>query len=287
MSTSHDFLLRTIDVRQFGQPRAGAAFILQGARTALIETGTPRSARILVDALRGWHLDWIFVTHIHLDHAGGAGAVLRAHPEAQLLVHSRGIQHLMDPTKLVAGVRAANESLFPLYGEPVPVRPSQIRACADGDVFDLGHGIVLEAIESPGHAPHHICFYERHTGTLFVGDAAGYHDQSVRCPLTVPPRFSLQNGLDTLQRLAELRPSQIAYTHYGLTSGSMDPLSAYARALPKWLSRIDDLRHQHSEEGVVQIILQDYTPPGLSSVNEESVRMCVRGALRTLQSEAA
>jgi len=161
MTIRIDSWLELVDVEQFGVPGRGAAYIVQGEGLALIETGTARSAAILRAALRGRDLRFIFVTHIHLDHAGGAGYIAADHPEATVVASPRAIPHLIDPTRLIRGVREASPELFPLYGEPGPIPEERLHPASDSEVFDLGGGIAIEAVNSPGHAPHHVSFFER------------------------------------------------------------------------------------------------------------------------------
>jgi len=215
MTIRIDSWLELVDVEQFGVPGRGAAYLVQGEGLALIETGTARSAAILRAALRGRlraalrgrDLRFIFVTHIHLDHAGGAGYIAADHPEATVVVASpRAIPHLIDPTRLIRGVREASRELFPLYGEPGPIPEERLHPASNSEVFDLGGGIAIEAVNSPGHAPHHVSFFERSHRYLFTGDALGNYALPVDLPLTVPPRFDLEKGLATLTRFARVSP---------------------------------------------------------------------------------
>jgi len=110
-----------------------------------------------------------------------------AHPNAIVVAHPRAIRHLADPSRLIGAVREASPDLFPLYGEPIPIPEDRLHAAADGERFEVGGGLVFEATHAPGHAPHHVCFFERSTRTLFAGDAAGSHGIAADVPLSVPP----------------------------------------------------------------------------------------------------
>lgn len=279
-------VLSVIDVAQFGEPNAGCAYLLRAAKTALIETGTAAGTPRLLEALRGLRIDYVFITHIHLDHAGGAGHVALAHPEALFVVHPRGLPHLVDPTRLVAGVRAASPTLTPLYGEPLPVDGDRVVACADGESFPLGPDIDLVAIDTPGHAPHHVCFFEPTNGILFAGDAVGHHDVTVDLPLTVPPRFDPAASRASLVRLLALHPRTLAFTHFGLADDARALLTAYPRHVDEWLARVDALRRRLDPEAVPDAILAESRYALLSPVGREVVRLCVRGALLTLDAQA-
>jgi glyoxylase-like metal-dependent hydrolase (beta-lactamase superfamily II) len=279
--------IRTVDTHQFDLPRRGAAYVVGIGRTGLVETGTPRAAPFLLDALADEDLAFIFVTHVHLDHAGAAGALAARYPNAAVVAHPRAIRHLADPRRLVDAVREASPELFPLYGDPTPIPGAQLRAADDGERFDLGGGVVIEAIHAPGHAPHHVCFIERSSRTLFAGDAAGNHGIAVDVPLTVPPRFDLDGALSTLDRLRRLRPSSIAYTHFGRTEEDPDALLvAYRRSVIDWFDRIRRLRGEQGADGVVAAVLADPKYGELEPPDRFSIEMCVRGALLTLEATA-
>jgi glyoxylase-like metal-dependent hydrolase (beta-lactamase superfamily II) len=275
-----------MDVDQFGEPNAGCAYLLSATKTALIDTGTAAGAPRLLAALRGLRLDYVFITHIHLDHAGAAGHLALAHPETLFFVHSRGLPYLLDPTRLVAGVRAASPALAPLYGEPLPVDGDRVVACADGESFRIGPDIALAAIETPGHAPHHICFFEPTNGILFAGDAVGHHGAPVDLPLTVPPRFDPAASRASLVRLLELHPQTLAFTHFGLADDARALLTAYPRHVDEWLACVDALRARLGPEEVPGAVLSDPRYALLSPVGLEVVRLCVRGALLTLEAQA-
>ncbi len=285
MSAEHR--LETIDMHQFDRRGAGAAYLLRGERTALVETGTAASSDRLATRLRGKRLAYLFVTHVHLDHAGGAGTLVAEHPEAVVIVHHRGAPHLADPSRLIAGARGASPDLFPLYGEPRPVPERQIVPAADGDTFDLGGGIVVDVVETPGHAPHHLCFFERSERILFCGDAVGNHGTPVDTPLTVPPRFDLAGGLDTLSRLMALRPRVLAFTHFGTTTDAAAILAGYSNRLVAWFDRIEKLSRGRSPDEVVAAVLADRKYVSLCNQDRMLVEMCVRGALLSAPAAAA
>jgi glyoxylase-like metal-dependent hydrolase (beta-lactamase superfamily II) len=277
--------LDILDVHQFGIARAGAVYLLRTRRPALIESGTAASHVILRRALRLTSPEYVFVTHIHLDHAGGAGHLAAAFPHCKVVVHERGCRHLADPTQLIAGVRAASSGLFALQGDPLPVPERQLLPVRGGETFDLGDGIRLQVIASPGHAPHHVCFVEEKTGILFTGDAVGHWRQPVHAPLTVPPRFDLEASLRTLAALQRLRPSRLAFTHFGIAGNAMERLTHYKEELHRWFGLIGALLRDHSPRQVVETVLAGGEYASLGAVDREILTMCVRGAIGTLQGE--
>lgn len=277
--------IELIDTMQFGRPRVGAAYHVYGERHALIETGTSSAYPRIAEALGEIELDYIFVTHVHLDHAGGAGCLARDHPRAKVVVHPRGARHLVDPTRLIESVRTATGDLFSHYGEAIPIPEERVHTAKDGERFDLGQGVVIEAIETPGHAPHHLCFFEHGTRALFTGDAAGVLHKGRPFPATPPPNFDLTQTLESIERLKSYQPISLWYTHFGCVKDAVERLCEYAETVTAWVERIDDqLRDARSPEEVVTTILSD---PAVVGGDDDSiwrleVAMAVRGVLHYL-----
>lgn len=202
--------------------------VVQEGRVAIVETGTVHSVPRVEAALAGLGLtfnavDYILPTHVHLDHAGGAGALLARCPEAQLLAHPRGTRHLIDPAKLIAGSTAVyGEAAFKqLYGDIVAADPARVIAVDDG--FRLHwRGRTLEFLDTPGHARHHYCVFDPTSRGIFSGDCFGisYREFDVDgrafiYPTTTPVQFEPQAAHDTIDRLMALAPERVFLTHFG------------------------------------------------------------------------
>ena len=152
------------------------------------------------------------VTHIHLDHAGGVGDVARAFPKATVYVHEKGARHLADPTRLVdSASRVYGPLLDSLYGRLDPTPPERIHVLEDGEAIRVSADRSLVAVDSPGHAKHHLALHDTLSGVLFAGDAVGVKlpDAGVLRPSTPPPDFDLDPALHSLHRFAERRPTGI------------------------------------------------------------------------------
>ncbi len=162
------------------RPQLAAIYLLvEGGRVAVVDTATNACLPRVLDALRSLGLpltrvDYVFLTHVHLDHAGGAGAMMQTFPEARLVVHPRGVRHMADPAPLFAAVQAVYgaDAAEQLYGELVPVPVERILAAGDGHTLDLG-GRTLVCLDTPGHARHHLSLLDTHSGGLFAGEAFG------------------------------------------------------------------------------------------------------------------
>jgi glyoxylase-like metal-dependent hydrolase (beta-lactamase superfamily II) len=225
-----------IDTLLGGWDRMTAGYLIEGERPVLVETGSQSSIGTLLGALGDLgvgasDLAGVAVTHIHLDHAGGVGDVARAFPNATVYVHAKGARHLADPSRLVdSAARVYGPLLDSLYGRLDPTPPERIVVLDDGDEVDVGGGRTLRAIDSPGHAKHHLGLLDSSSGYLFAGDAVGVRlpDGGILRPATPPPDFDLDQALTSLQRFADHSPVGIALAHYGLVPTAPDELLAEA-----------------------------------------------------------
>jgi glyoxylase-like metal-dependent hydrolase (beta-lactamase superfamily II) len=239
--------IHAIDTVMCGRPRATSAYLVEAAEPALVETGPTTS----VDAVRaGLHelgigrddLANVVVTHIHLDHAGGAGALAPHFPRATVWVHERGAPHLEDPARLVRSAARiyGDARLRELFGSVHPVPANRLRALADGDTVPLGDRS-LEALYTPGHAGHHVCLADSATGGVFVGDAVGVFLPDVRVlrPATPPPEFDLELAVASVERVRARRPPLILFSHFG-PSREVDHLTALSiRRLRTWTGIVE------------------------------------------------
>jgi glyoxylase-like metal-dependent hydrolase (beta-lactamase superfamily II) len=224
-----------IDTRLGGWEHVTAGYLIDGSAPVLVETGSQSSVPVLLAALdelgmAGEDLAGVAVTHIHLDHAGGVGDVAKAFPRATVYVHEKGARHLVDPARLVdSAARVYGDLLDSLYGRLDPTPSERIHVLADGEAIPVGDGRVLTAIDSPGHARHHLGLHDSESGILFAGDAVGVRlpDAGVLRPAAPPPDFDLDQALRSLHRFAERRPAALALAHYGVLS---DPESLLGEA---------------------------------------------------------
>ena len=257
-----------VDTNQFGLDHHGAAYIVRGAQVAVVETGLSYSTERLLGALRELGISnedviYIVVTHIHLDHAGGAGFLAEACPNATVVVHERGARHLADPSRLVESVREATGPMFPRYGQVKPIPRERLLPLEGGEILSLGGGYRLAAIATPGHAPHHLCFLERRTGALFAGDAAGiwWPHLGRLLPTTPPPSFNLEQSLTSLERLGDLEPRVLLFTHFGAHPRPKEMLRQYAELLRSWVEEIEGLhRRLREQRAVEEEMIKRYLP---------------------------
>jgi glyoxylase-like metal-dependent hydrolase (beta-lactamase superfamily II) len=248
--------IRAIDSMMCGREQVTSCYLLEASEPALVETGPTTS----VDAVREGlaelgvganDLAHIVVTHIHLDHAGGAGSLAPHFPQAKVWVHERGAPHLEDPSKLMASATRVygEEKLLEMFGVVEPVPRERLRPVAGGDRISLGNRD-LEAIYTPGHASHHVALRDSATGVVFVGDALGVFlpDVGVLRPASPPPEFDLEQAIRSIDLVASRQPSAILFSHFGPAQDVGELCELAKSRLRKWtsvaeeaLSKTDDL----------------------------------------------
>ena len=226
------FLVDTHYIR----PRLAAAYVVRGSATAaVVETGSATAVPHILAALdeRGIARElvaWVVVTHVHLDHAGGAGALLRELPNAKLAVHPRGARHMIDPSKLIAGTEAVygRERTLELYGEDLAVAPDRVVEAGEGFTIDLGERR-LRVMDAPGHAKHHFVLHDERTQGFFSGDTFGISYRELDgpagpfvFPTTTPVQFDPEAMHATLDRLVAFRRERVYLTHFGALEGGVE-----------------------------------------------------------------
>jgi len=202
--------------------------VLHDGRAAFVETGTSRSVPQLLGALDEFGIsrdsvDWVFITHVHLDHAGGAGQLMQALPNAKAVLHPRGAPHMIDPRKLVDASIAVYgaEAFDALYGEIVPIPAERVVVSEPGQRFSLA-GREFEILHTPGHAMHHQVIFDHLALAVFTGDTFGlsYREFDVdgrafAFPTTTPTQFDPDQLIDSIRRILALQPQAAYLTHYG------------------------------------------------------------------------
>jgi len=268
----------------FGEPGMMAAHLLPGPKPCLIDPGPANTAAHVIaelEAMGVTELDLIVLTHIHFDHAAGTGLLAEQFPDATVYIHGRVAGHLVDPERLIAGVKSVwGEQTEKLFGLPKPVDQSRIVALKDGARIDLGDRS-LEVIAAPGHTRAHMAFLDDQTGALFCGDALGVQlpSSGVIRPSTPPSDFSLADTLASIRRLAEVKAASVHLPHFGRTSSGPDRVFDEAsEALNRWHESFlrnrdaadNDLDLQRRLNACVEASLEPVTPvtrKGFEAIN--------------------
>jgi glyoxylase-like metal-dependent hydrolase (beta-lactamase superfamily II) len=245
-----------LDTNWLGRPRSIAAVLLESdGHRAVLDPG-PASA---LPALRGHlaerglsvaDLNAILLTHIHLDHAGATGLLVRENPKLEVYVHKLGMLHMADPSKLLASA----DRLWPgqlgfLFGETLPVPMGNLRILQGGETLALG-ARSLQVLYTPGHASHHVTYFDRSDRTAFVGDTAGFYLEGLPYPIPVapPPDIDLDIWNASLDAIAALQPSRLLLTHFGYAENPAALISEYRESLRRWSALAAELLRTQPDE---------------------------------------
>ncbi len=238
--------MQLVDLNYLGQPEAIASALLETPEGyAAVDPGPTTSVEALRAALaqRGAtmaDLRWLLLTHIHLDHAGATGVLVRENPKLRVFVHERGARHLAAPERLLeSATRIYGERMAELWGEFLPVPAEHLHALRGGERLQLG-GRALRVAATPGHAWHHVAYLDEPTGTAFVGDVAGerYPGCDFAIPVTPPPDIDLDVWRDSWEQLRQWNPGALFLTHFGVFTDVAAHLDQLERRTLAWGERV-------------------------------------------------
>ena len=269
--------IRAIDSQMFGRERVTSCYLIDADQPTLVETGPTTSVEAVRSGLTELgigpsDLAHIVVTHIHLDHAGGAGALAPHFPDATVWVHERGARHLADPTKLVASATRVygEDKMRDLFGPVEPVPENRLRAITDGDRVDLGNRN-LDVVYTPGHASHHVALFDSETGVVFVGDALGVFlpDVQVLRPATPPPEFDLELAIDSIGVIEKRQPPAILFSHFGPSEEVTTLCSLAVERLRSWTSIVTEALQSGNDLAAVVSYLRRRTEHELDGADPD------------------
>jgi glyoxylase-like metal-dependent hydrolase (beta-lactamase superfamily II) len=233
-----------LDVNWCGRPKSIAAALLQSENhAALIDPGPESTLQTLREQLRAnglavSDLNAILITHIHLDHAGATGKLVRENPNLKIYVHSKGARHMVDPSKLIASAsRLWGDQLPILFGETLPVPHENLQILEGGETLTLGQR-KLEVAYTPGHASHHVSYFDADEGVAFIGDTGGIRidNNAYILPATPPPDIDLALWDKSFDAILSRRPSKLFLTHFAWSNDPAAHISEFHDRLHRWLN---------------------------------------------------
>ncbi len=292
-----------IDTRPLGEPNVVAAYLIMGKETALIDMGYHSSLEVILKDLAELGIgpsgpDYLLPTHVHLDHAGSCGALAKKFGGASIRVHPRGEQHLADPSRLWKGAgELFGAKLMQKYGKPESVGQNRLQIIRDDEVIDLGGGIVLRAVWTPGHASHHLSYEWEGHSSFFTGDAIGirYPAFPILVPTTPPTSFNFEQTLQSLERIQACSPSVFYSPHYGVVGNAIEWIGENVKSLVRWNAFIKGgmqrgLSDEEICESLTTEIYGDIGQPLIMSKMPEylhlSIKISALGFLRYLKSRS-
>lgn len=267
--------ISTIDTHYVRPGMAASHLMIEDGKIAFIDVGTTHSKDYLLDAVRQHNLTpddvrYIIVTHIHLDHAGGAGILMQECPNATLVVHPKGARHMIHPEKLIqASIEIYGKEMYQCrYGDIPPIPESRVLAIGDGGTLDF-QGRTLKFLDTPGHARHHFCIWDETSSSFFTGDTMGicYHELQqdgkppFLFPTTTPAAFEPDKLIDSMHKLLHYQPKRFYLTHFGPVDYHpqtvqllMDLISAHATIGKETEPLLDSV----IQEKIANLLIQAY-----------------------------
>jgi len=245
-----------IDLDWAGHPRSIASALLRsGDRVALVDPGPSSTIpnlreQLAVHGVSIGDLEALFLTHIHLDHAGACGALVRENPRLRVYVHSRGAPHMADPSKLLDSARRLyGDTMQRLYGDFLPVPQSNLNIVDGGETLSFGSR-QLAVLYTPGHASHHVTYFDASEGVAFVGDTAGIaiEGHPFILPATPPPDINLELWNTSLEAIAALEPKRLFLTHFGFSDHPAQHIAGYRERLRCWGEMVGRILSEGMEE---------------------------------------
>lgn len=273
--------LSAVDTRTAGMSKVTAGYLIDAPRPTLIECGPAKSVGSVIDSLSAVGMDpgdlaYLVLTHVHLDHAGGAGDLLAAFPSAHVVVSELGARHLVDPSRLNRSARQVYGELHDqVYGDCTPIEAQRVRGVEDGEWLELGGGQRLQLLHTPGHAKHHVSAFDPDRGALFVGDSVGVKMPGMTTirPATPPPDFDLVLAERTLARYRQLDPATVYLAHYGDVGPPQEVLAEASERLARWAETAEGAWREHDElEHVAETLAQRFADEQPSADDPDAVR---------------
>jgi glyoxylase-like metal-dependent hydrolase (beta-lactamase superfamily II) len=247
--------IAAIDTVMANERELNAVYLVEASEPALIEAGPGADHDRIVSALDALGvgantLAHIVVTHIHMDHAGGVGALLARYPRATVWVHEIGARHLVDPERLVASTARTygDERMRALYGTMIPSPADRVRSVTAGERINLGDRS-LTVVHTPGHASHHVALHDDRTGAMWTGEAIGSYLPWADCyrPALPPPEVDIERALASIAAMRSRRPTSLLTSHFGQVPQPEEAFDRSADRIRAWAAAVENALRKNAD----------------------------------------
>jgi glyoxylase-like metal-dependent hydrolase (beta-lactamase superfamily II) len=288
-----------LDTYALGQAGTVGAYLVKGPKPALVDCGYASSYESVLSGLAEagvmpTDVRYLIPTHVHLDHAGAAGRLIKEMPNAEVIAHERSVPHLVDPTRLIeSSTRVFGKMIMGLYGTPDPISAERITAVGKEAHLDLGDGLTATLMHSPGHAPHQISMLLDGSKALLTADAVGivYPDMKALIPTTPPPSFDPTDLVATIGALRQTTPSELLVPHFVVRKDVDWVFDRTAELVQLWVDKVKILwKKGMSLDEVSEVmegdVMRDAGANDLAIYAKVSVRTSVMGIFHYLEKNA-
>ncbi len=281
-----------LDTYALGQPGTVSAYLIQGPKPTLVDCGYSSSYQSVLAGLAEvgvmpTDVRYLVPTHVHLDHAGAAGRLVKEMPNAEVVAHERSIPHLVDPTRLVeSSTQVFGKMIMDLYGTPDPIPSERTTAVGKEAHLDLGDGLTATLVHTPGHAPHQISVLLDDTKALLTADAVGivYPGMKALIPTTPPPSFKPADLVSSIAMLRQMTPSELLVPHFGVRKDVDWVFDRTADLVQLWVNKVKVLWKEGRSldqvtEAMESDVARDAGLPDLAIYAKVSIRTSVMGIM--------
>jgi glyoxylase-like metal-dependent hydrolase (beta-lactamase superfamily II) len=285
-----------LDTYALGAPGTVGVYLIKGPKPTLVDCGYASSYQTVLSGLTEVgvlpsEIKYMIPTHVHLDHAGAAGRLLKEMPNAEVVAHEKSVKHLVDPAKLIeSATKVFGEVVMKMYGAPEPISAERITAVGEEAHLDLGGGLTATLMHTPGHAPHQVSMMLDDTKALLTADAVGivYPDLKTLIPTTPPPSFNPDELVASVGALEQTTPKELLVPHYGTRKDVGWVFRTTSEKVPRWVERVRQLKNEgksldEASEVMEAEIRKDAGVGELTIYAKVSIRTSVMGILHYLE----
>lgn len=291
--------LHQIDTLALGQENTVAAYLVRGTKTALVDCGYASSFQSVLDGLAQFgvspsSVDYLIPTHVHLDHAGAAGRLLKEMPNAKVIAHEKAVPHLVDPTRLIrSATMVFGKEIIELYGTPTEIPAERVTAVGKEASLDLGGGVTATIVHAPGHAPHQVSVMLDRSKVLITADAVGIVYPGVKplIPTTPPPSLDPEALDATVRSLSQMDPALLLTPHFGLRRDVDSVFEQTVAKVKEWVGLVAGMKSRGMtleavSDALCAQVIEEAGASDIPLYARISVRTSAMGILHYLEKKA-